>query len=134
MATLSEADEQLSSTSDSEYEECVLLLEFTGIIDDEFLSHCRSATQPCQILALDSDAPILQLGDYSFEGKYEFTNGTAVLFERPSTSLEDSLESKTDLSDDMDLEYFAITNNKLTLTRIFMTEKKDNNAMPTDST
>ncbi|GLD68829.1 calumenin-B [Lates japonicus] len=61
-----------------EEEEQLVVVELSGIINNDFLSKCRGT---CKILDIDSEKPMMQVGQYVFAGEYEDALGTCVLFE-----------------------------------------------------
>ncbi|KAK0138870.1 General transcription factor 3C polypeptide 6 [Merluccius polli] len=83
-----------------EEEEQLVVVELSGVINNDFLSKCRGT---CKILDIDSDKPMMQVGQYVFVGEYE----------------EDTQESTADL------KYNCHTVKRLKMQRIFLTEKKD---------
>ncbi|XP_015921072.2 uro-adherence factor A isoform X1 [Parasteatoda tepidariorum] len=98
--------------SDSEYEveEAVVLVELNGIIDSNFLFQ---EDIPCKILGIDSENPILQLGQYTFAGEYEDTLGTVVAYEPDESQNEEEKKYK----------FTAKTDKKLVMKRVFVQEK-----------
>ncbi|XP_073328221.1 general transcription factor 3C polypeptide 6 isoform X2 [Pagrus major] len=97
-----------------EEEEQLVVVELSGIINNDFLSKCRGT---CKILDIDSEKPMMQVGQYVFAGEYEDTLGTCVLFEEGSKKgKEDSVP---------ELKYTCHTAKKLMMQRIFLTEKKE---------
>ncbi|XP_054476520.1 general transcription factor 3C polypeptide 6 isoform X1 [Anoplopoma fimbria] len=97
-----------------EEEEQIVVVELSGIINNDFLSKCRGT---CKILDIDSDKPMMQVGQYVFAGEYEDTLGTCVLFEEgPQKGNADSCP---------DLKYMSHTVKKLMMQRIFLVEKKE---------
>ncbi|XP_069567321.1 general transcription factor 3C polypeptide 6 isoform X1 [Brachyistius frenatus] len=97
-----------------EEEEQLVVVEISGIINNDFLSKCRGT---CKILDIDSEKPMMQVGQYVFAGEYEDALGTCVLFEEvPQTGKSGS---------STDLKYICHTVKKLTMQRIFLTEKKE---------
>ncbi|XP_030281974.1 general transcription factor 3C polypeptide 6 isoform X1 [Sparus aurata] len=97
-----------------EEEEQLVVVELSGIINNDFLSKCRGT---CKILDIDSEKPMMQVGQYVFAGEYEDTLGTCVLFEEgPKKGKEGS---------DPELKYTCHTTKKLMMQRIFLTEKKE---------
>nr|XP_046248959.1 general transcription factor 3C polypeptide 6 [Scatophagus argus] len=97
-----------------EEEEQLVVVELSGIINNDFLSKSRGA---CKILDIDSEKPLMQVGQYVFAGEYEDTLGTCVLFEEgPQKGEEDSSPQ---------LKYTCHTAKKLMMQRIFLTEKKE---------
>ncbi|XP_019934689.1 general transcription factor 3C polypeptide 6 isoform X2 [Paralichthys olivaceus] len=97
-----------------EEEEQLVVVELSGIISNDFLSKCRGT---CKILDIDSDRPMMQVGQYVFAGEYEDALGTCVLFEEgPQTGQGDKAP---------ELKYMCHTVKKLMMQRIFLTEKKE---------
>ncbi|XP_027128395.1 general transcription factor 3C polypeptide 6 isoform X2 [Larimichthys crocea] len=105
-----------SSSMDDEWEEeeQLVVVELSGIINNDFLSKCRGT---CKILDIDSEKPMMQVGQYVFAGEYEDALGTCVLFE------EGPQKGKADTSPE--LKYTCHTVKKLMMQRIFLTEKKE---------
>ncbi|XP_034032511.1 general transcription factor 3C polypeptide 6 isoform X3 [Thalassophryne amazonica] len=66
---------------------------------------------------IDSDKPIMQVGQHMFAGEYEDALGTCVLFE------EGAPRGKTESSPVV--KYMCHTVKKLMMQRIFLTEKKE---------
>ncbi|KAM9853994.1 general transcription factor 3C polypeptide 6 isoform 2-T2 [Aulostomus maculatus] len=97
-----------------EEEEQLVVVELSGIINNDFLSRGRGT---CKILDIESDKPMMQVGQYVFAGEYEDALGTCVLFE------EEPHKGKAD--HEPELKYFCHTVKKLMMQRIFLTEKKD---------
>ncbi|XP_029993098.1 general transcription factor 3C polypeptide 6 isoform X2 [Sphaeramia orbicularis] len=89
-------------------------MELSGIINYDFLSKCHGT---CKILDIDSEKPMIQIGQYVFAGEYEDALGTCVLFE------EGSQKGQTDTTPE--LKYMCHTVKKLMMQRIFLTEKKE---------
>ncbi|XP_015239462.1 PREDICTED: general transcription factor 3C polypeptide 6 isoform X1 [Cyprinodon variegatus] len=101
-----------------EEEEQLVVVELSGIINNDFLSKCQST---CKILDVDSERPMMQVGQYVFAGEYEDTLGTCVLFE------EEPKKGKATSSPG--LKYMCNTVKKLRMQRIFLTEKKEGNVV-----
>lgn len=97
-----------------EEEEQLVVVELSGIINNEHLSKCCKTSK---ILDIDSERPMMQVGQYVFAGEYEDTLGTCVLFEE--------VPQKGRASDSPDLKYMCHTLKKLTMQRIFLTDKKE---------
>ncbi|XP_070763987.1 general transcription factor 3C polypeptide 6 [Enoplosus armatus] len=97
-----------------EEEEQLVVVELSGIINNDFLSKCRGT---CKILDIDSEKPMMQVGQYVFAGEYEDAFGTCVLFE------EGPQKGKADSGPE--LKYMCHTVKKLMMQRIFLTEKKE---------
>ncbi|XP_041794471.1 general transcription factor 3C polypeptide 6 [Chelmon rostratus] len=97
-----------------EEEEQLVVVELSGIISNDFLSKCRGT---CKILDIDSEKPMMQVGQYVFAGEYEDALGTCVLFEEgPEKRKADSAP---------ELKYMCHTVKKLMMQRIFLTDKKE---------
>uniref|UniRef100_A0A3P9K092 Transcription factor TFIIIC triple barrel domain-containing protein n=1 Tax=Oryzias latipes TaxID=8090 RepID=A0A3P9K092_ORYLA len=95
-----------------EWEEELVVVELSGIIDNELLTKNRGT---CKILDIDSEKPMMQIGHYVFAGKYE---DCLVLFFRFFFCAENSSKAP-------DLKYMCQTVKKLTMERIFLMEKKE---------
>ncbi|XP_060891301.1 general transcription factor 3C polypeptide 6 [Labrus mixtus] len=97
-----------------EEEEQLVVVELSGIIDNDFLTKTRGT---CKILDIDSEKPMIQVGQYVFAGEYEDTLGSCVLFEEgPQKGQADS---------GPELKYMCHTVKKLMMQRVFLTEKKE---------
>ncbi|KAF7658767.1 hypothetical protein LDENG_00008150 [Lucifuga dentata] len=94
-----------------EEEEQLVVVELSGIINSDFLSGT------CKIMDIDSDKPMMQVGQYVFAGDYEDAIGACVLFE------EGPQKGKSNSSPE--LKYMCHTTKKLMMQRIFLTEKKE---------
>uniref|UniRef100_A0A8C7YAN5 Transcription factor TFIIIC triple barrel domain-containing protein n=1 Tax=Oryzias sinensis TaxID=183150 RepID=A0A8C7YAN5_9TELE len=105
---------QPPSTSTAFTQEQLVVVELSGIIDNELLTKNRGT---CKILDIDSEKPMMQIGHYVFAGKYEDALGTCVLFEE--------VPQKENSSKAPDLKYMCQTVKKLTMERIFLMEKKE---------
>uniref|UniRef100_A0A3Q3IWT8 Transcription factor TFIIIC triple barrel domain-containing protein n=1 Tax=Monopterus albus TaxID=43700 RepID=A0A3Q3IWT8_MONAL len=46
-------------------------MELSGVISNDFMSRCQGT---CKILDIDSDKPMMQVGQYVFAGEYEGKN------------------------------------------------------------
>lgn len=100
-----------------EEEEQLVVVELSGIINNDFLSKCRGT---CKILDIDSEKPMMQVGQYVFAGEYEDAMGTCVLFEEgPQKGKAGKAGSNPEL------KYTCHTAKKLMMQRIFLTEKKE---------
>ncbi|XP_075998351.1 general transcription factor 3C polypeptide 6 [Genypterus blacodes] len=94
-----------------EEEEQLVVVELSGVINSEFMSGT------CKILDIDSDKPMMQIGQCVFAGEYEDAIGTCVLFE------EGPHKGKSNSGPE--LKYMCHTTKKLMMQRIFLTEKKE---------
>ncbi|KAM7414466.1 hypothetical protein PAMA_019336 [Pampus argenteus] len=97
-----------------EEEEQLVVVELSGIINNDYLFKGGGT---CKILDIDSEKPMMQVGQYVFAGEYEDTLGTCVLFE------EQLHKGNTD--SDPELKYMCHTVKKLMMQRIFLTDKKE---------
>lgn len=97
-----------------EEEEQIVVVELSGIINNDSLTKSRGT---CKILDIDSDRPMMQVGQYVFAGEYEDALGTCVLFEETP--------GKGKGASGPDLKYLCHTVKKLKMQRIFLTEKKE---------
>ncbi|PWA14279.1 hypothetical protein CCH79_00012280, partial [Gambusia affinis] len=94
--------------------EQLVVVELSGIINNDFLSKCRMT---CKILDIDTERPMMQVGQYVFAGEYEDALGTCVLFEEAP--------GKGQAHSGPGLKYMCHTVKKLTMQRIFLTEKME---------
>ncbi|XP_074489279.1 general transcription factor 3C polypeptide 6 isoform X4 [Sebastes fasciatus] len=99
-----------------EEEEQLVVVELSGIINNDFLSKCRGT---CKILDIDSEKPMMQVGQYVFAGEYEDALGTCVLFEEGPQKGGEEEDSGPEL------KYKCYTRKKLMMQRIFLVEKKE---------
>ncbi|RVE71914.1 hypothetical protein OJAV_G00056540 [Oryzias javanicus] len=97
-----------------EEEEQLVVVELSGIINNDLLRKDRGT---CKILDIDSEKPVMQIGQYVFAGEYDDALGTCVIFEEKPHK---GKSRKTP-----DLKYMCQTAKKLTMQRIFLTEKKE---------
>ncbi|ELW69306.1 General transcription factor 3C polypeptide 6 [Tupaia chinensis] len=110
-------EKRIWEDDDEEKEEKQLILvEFSGIIDSDFLSKCDNK---CKILGIDTERPILQVDNYVFAGKYEGTLGTCVIFEENVEHVDAEGNNKTVL------KHKCHTMKKLSMIRTLLTEKKE---------
>ncbi len=81
-----------------------------------------------KFVGLDTEEPVVQLGNQAFVGRYEDIVGTALFF-----AAKDDDENDADARRDpvfeaeenkVDLEYVCKTNRRLVLKRVFLKEKK----------
>nr|XP_061812816.1 general transcription factor 3C polypeptide 6-like [Nerophis lumbriciformis] len=98
-----------------EEEEQIVVVELSGIINNDSMFKSRGT---CEILGIDSEQPMMQVGQYVFAGQYEDTLGTCVLFEEGSGKVKDGSAPE--------LKYKCHTVKKLMMQRIFLSEKKEN--------
>ena len=94
-----------------EEQEQLVVVELSGVMNND-LSKLRST---CKILDIDSESPMMQLGQYVLVGEYEDVVGTCVLFEEgPSKGNENGRP---------ELKYKCQTMKRLVMKRVFLTEK-----------
>ncbi|XP_061630247.1 general transcription factor 3C polypeptide 6 isoform X1 [Phyllopteryx taeniolatus] len=98
-----------------EEEEQLVVVELSGIINNDAMFKSRGT---CKILDIDSEQPMMQVGQYVFAGEYEDALGTCVLFEEEPGKGKEGSGSK--------LKYKCHTVKKLMMQRIFLSEKKEN--------
>ncbi|KAG8440118.1 hypothetical protein GDO86_006057 [Hymenochirus boettgeri] len=106
----------VSGEPSSSYQEQLVMVEFTGIIDSDILRKCD---KKCKILGINTEMPFLQVDKYVFVGEYEDVLGTCVIFEEISNQVDGDRKPQ--------LKYKCHTMKKLNMTRTFLTEKKDHN-------
>ncbi|XP_042081151.1 general transcription factor 3C polypeptide 6 isoform X2 [Haplochromis burtoni] len=109
--------QNLSMEDEWEEEEQIVVVELSGIINNDFLTKSGGT---CKILDIDSDRPMMQVGPYVFAGEYEDALGTCVLFEETP--------GKGKGVGGLDLKYLCHTAKKLKMQRIFLAEKKEGEA------
>ncbi|CAJ1056769.1 general transcription factor 3C polypeptide 6 [Xyrichtys novacula] len=97
-----------------EEEEQLVLVELSGIINNDFVTKCCGT---CKILDIDSEKPMMQVGQYVFAGEYEDALGTCVIFEEGPP--------KGKAKSGPELKYMCHTAKKLMMQRVFLAEKKE---------
>ncbi|XP_024138230.1 general transcription factor 3C polypeptide 6 isoform X2 [Oryzias melastigma] len=97
-----------------EEEEQLVVVELSGVINNDLL---KKNLGTCKILNIDSEKPVMQIGQHVFAGEYEDALGTCVIFEE--------IPQKGKSSKTPDLKYMCHTAKKLTMQRIFLSEKKE---------
>lgn len=98
---------------DWEEEEHLVVIKLEGVIDNEFLYSCDSAN--CRLLGIDTDEPVLQIGNYTFIGEFKESLGTHVLFEELASN---------DVEGSKQLKYKCNTTKTLEMSRVFLVEKE----------
>jgi general transcription factor 3C polypeptide 6 len=101
---------------EAEEVEQIVLVELSGIIDSDFLSKCENKRK---ILGIDTERRILQVDSYVFDGEYEDTLGTCVIFEENVEHVD------AEGSDKALLKSKCHTMKKLSMTRTLLTDKKE---------
>lgn len=102
----------IGDDSDYEEEESLVLVELSGIMETDLVSRVKD----CKILGIDTEKPLLQLDNYIFQGEYEDTMGTCMLFEEKS--LPDAAGFSDEPPKELDFQY--LTNKKLSMQRVFI--------------
>lgn len=98
---------------DWEEEEHLVVIKLEGVIDNEFLYSCDS--ENCRLLGIDTDEPVLQIGNYTFIGEFKESLGTHVLFEELASN---------DVEGSKQLKYKCNTTKTLEMSRVFLVEKE----------
>lgn len=103
-----------------EEEEMLVMVELNGVIDSEIFA--KDSFDKFKVLAIDSERPILQVENFVFSGGYDHTRGTAIFFEEDEKKLKcDPVFCK---KPPRMLKYVCKTNKKLTMKRVFISEKQ----------
>lgn len=111
--------EEEEEDEEEEEEETLVLVELHGVIDSEIFT--QDSFSKFKILAVDSERPVIQIENFVFSGEYEHTVGTAVLFEEEEKRLKcDPVFCKKPARM---LRYACSTNKKLSMKRVFVSEK-----------
>ncbi|XP_020606776.1 general transcription factor 3C polypeptide 6-like [Orbicella faveolata] len=93
--------------------EHLVVIKLQGVIDNEFLYSCESSN--CRLLGIDTDEPVLQIGNYTFIGEFKESLGTHVLFEELASN---------DAEGSRQLKYKCNTTKTLEMSRVFLVEKE----------
>ncbi|XP_037079185.1 general transcription factor 3C polypeptide 6-like [Pollicipes pollicipes] len=99
----------MGSTEEFEEEEMVVLAELNGLVDDDLLK--TGCTY--QFVGIDKEQPVLQLGKYTFLGRYEDQIGSALFLVEDSDGEGGKTWSKLCFSD-----------KKLAMQRVFLRKKQ----------
>jgi general transcription factor 3C polypeptide 6 len=108
-----------SDFSDEEtVEETYLLVEFAGNTGDDAL---KQENVTMRIVGVDTEQPLVQIGNQLYAGEYSETFGTELIFTEVDNdrSVDPVFENKLDRC----LEYMAKTTKKLIIKRAFATPK-----------
>ncbi|KAJ8373761.1 hypothetical protein SKAU_G00043410 [Synaphobranchus kaupii] len=98
-----------------EEEEQLVVVELSGLINSDFLTKCQGQLK---VVGINTEQPMIQVGNYVFAGEYEDALGTCVIFEE-NRGCDGDAESSPKL------EYKCHTVKKLMMQRTFLTEKKE---------
>lgn len=113
------------NNSDSEWEsdgEELIHVELTGIFQDELK---RNPNIQIKFIGIESEHPIVQLGNQVFEGEHSQTLGTSVIFKKktsadPSSANLDPVFQRP-IGDS--IEYLCRSDSKLLCKRVFLNAK-----------
>ncbi|KAK3920235.1 General transcription factor 3C polypeptide 6 [Frankliniella fusca] len=123
-ANQSEEEDEDEDEENIEEEEILVYMQFDSKLDSDLLQ----PHTPFKIIGVDSETPVLQLGNQVFEGNWKDTVGTAVFFEEhPSTSSGDPVFTKNPSST---LHYHSKTQKALAMSRIFVKPKEEDADKP----
>ncbi|XP_061085567.1 general transcription factor 3C polypeptide 6 isoform X1 [Conger conger] len=98
-----------------EEEEQLVVVELSGMINSDFLTKCQGKLK---VVGIDTEQPMIQVGNYVFAGEYEDALGTCVIF-------EESRDCNGDAESSPKLKYKCHTVKKLMMQRTFLAEKKE---------
>jgi len=108
-------------SEDSDYEtddECLIHVSVSGILQED-LSHLT--TDQFSFLDIQSDRPLVTIGNQVFVGEYQDTVGTSTFFtQSENTSIKDQVFSR---KPGIEVKYFNSTRKKLVLKRVFLNKK-----------
>jgi len=109
--------EDLESDYETE-EECLIHVSVSGILQED-LSHLT--TDQFSFLDIDSDRPLVTIGNQVFVGEYQDTVGTSTFFtQSENTAVRDQVFSR---KPGLEIKYFNSTRKKLVLKRVFLNKK-----------
>lgn len=126
--------EPIDSDSDWETDEEQLVhVHLAGVFQDN--DSKKFAPEEAKFIGLDTQEPLVQIGNQVFAGKYQQVLGTSVFFKRKSDEdLNDDQEDPVfDTLPKSELDYLAKTGKKLILKRVFIKEKPANSESETES-
>jgi len=98
----------MEENAEYEEEEVVVLAELNGLVDDDLLKKGCSY----QLVGVDQEKPVLQLGKYTFLGEYEDQMGSALYLAQSTDAEGRKTWSKASFSD-----------KKLSMQRVFLKQK-----------
>ncbi|KAG5830762.1 hypothetical protein ANANG_G00314030 [Anguilla anguilla] len=98
-----------------EEEEQLVVVELSGMINSDFLTKCQGKLK---VVGIDTEQPMMQVGNYVFAGEYEDALATCVIFEESSGSNGEAESSPK-------LKYKCHTVKKLMMQRTFLSERKE---------
>jgi general transcription factor 3C polypeptide 6 len=112
-----------STESDSDYElegESLVHVEVAGVLQDDLAHHTATSFV---FVDIDSNQPLVQVGNQVFVGEYRDTIGTSVFFHKapqPQASTDPVFGHKIG----QQLTFLEKTNKKLVLKRVFLKPKE----------
>lgn len=111
-------------------EETYVLVEFAGNIGNDAL---KQDNLSMKVIGIDSDQPLVQIGNQLYAGEYSETFGTELMFSE--TEGHQPADTVFDTKLDQKLNYTAKTNKKLVIKRAFAKANSSNeNEATMDST
>ena len=119
--------------SESEWEtdeEELVHVELSGIFQDDILRKPEVITK---CVGLDSQEPIVQLGNQVFAGKYTEVVGTSVFFQVEDVTEEDEVDPVFGKPSDQKLNYLCKSGKKLVLKRVFLNKKQTSKPAATET-
>ncbi|BES93800.1 general transcription factor IIIC, polypeptide 6, alpha [Nesidiocoris tenuis] len=94
-------------------------MDFSSKLDDDLLS----LEKEFKLIGLESNTPILQLGNQVFQGEWKDSVGTQVMFEQDDKS--PTADPAFNESPPLSVKYACRTDKILRMSRIFVNSKKD---------
>jgi len=117
-------------SEDSDYEtddECLIHVSVSGILQED-LSHLNN--DQFSFLDIESERPLVTIGNQVFVGEYQDTVGTSVFFkQKDSSAPRDQVFSK---KPSIEVKYFSDCRKKLVLKRVFLNKKQPVNGEPSE--
>ena len=99
-------------------DECLIHVSVSGILQED-LSHLT--TDQFSFLDIQSERPLVTIGNQVFVGEYQDTVGTSVFFtQSENTAARDQVFSR---KPGIEVQYFSSTRKKLVLKRVFLNKK-----------
>jgi len=135
-----ESDETNKSTPTSskeveleseEEEDKLVLIQFTDIDD---ANYCQHFSNKFKTIDIQSDSPVIQIGNRFYSGQYTNNIGTDLFFEQQqqqqeltttTTTQSDSNADSAEPTSDLNYNYSGKSFKRLVLSRLFLEEKKD---------
>lgn len=115
---------------DSDYEvesECLLHVEVSGLLQEDLSLH-----SDIRFIQLDSDKPLVQVGNQIFEGEYEDTVGTSLFFSQ--TENTEPVDPVFGHKVPYTTQFLDSTRKKLKLKRVFLKAKHQSESNQTKTT